>query len=364
MSPYKLVWFICFMLLLAACVPAGSPLPVPTTTLAMSTPTSATETATETPLPRSQTAAPRPLLCECGARYLLLEQGIATPLGLPETLIGQYYDFAPATRQILYASKFPDHGAGPASLAVSDLLTYDIVSGESTSIMADEIVVRAEWAPDGESIVYVAATESTYELRWRPPDGSEQVLAIDVSPFFHTAPSATKIAFTRESPYADAAPGVFVVDVASGEERQLSDLDRGGTGSLDEKPVWTPDEDAVYMRIQRSEELNGLFHFPLDGSPATQVTFDPALAEQEWYNFAPLLGLWLSPTEVLGTAFPYNESTPMGGQPTVIHYTLDETGAVILDGTVITEAMLLGWNVPDKSIWVLPDHDPEVVALP
>ncbi len=367
MSPGTFVWtLVMLLLLLSGCVaapPSAIDPSSPTQSIVTPAPATGTPVATDTPKPRLAPVAALPLLCECGNRFILLEQGEATPLGLPDGLIGLYYDFAPSTRHILYGSQFPDHGAGPATLSVTDLLAYDLTSGESRALIADEIVVRAEWAADGQSIVYVAATDATYELRWRSPDGSERLLAVDVSPFFHSAPSGEQIAFTRESPYADAAPGFFVVDLDTGEERQISDLDRGGTGGLEEKPVWTPNQDAFYMNFQRSEELNGLFRFDLDAAE-TKVTFDPALAEQPWYTFAPMLGVWLSPTEVLGTANIYSDITPMGGQPTVIRYTLDESGTVITESSLVVEGILLGWNVPGESVWVLADPNPRVVALP
>jgi hypothetical protein len=52
-----------------------------------------------------------------------MDESGAQKIDLPFEL-GQYYDYAPATGRILYASHFADTGAGPGNIAVSDLVPW------------------------------------------------------------------------------------------------------------------------------------------------------------------------------------------------------------------------------------------------
>ena len=132
------------------------------------------------------------------------------------------------------------------------------------------------------------ATDSTYELRWRGPNGEDTLLASDVAFTFSISPNGDKVAFTRESNYdLPGQPGLYVVDVASGEEQMLSDVDRAGSGSIEDKPAWSPSGQHVLLPTYGTTGGPGLLRSALDGSDTVTLQFDPSLAEEEWYQAEP-----------------------------------------------------------------------------
>jgi len=115
--------------------------------------------------------------------------------------VGSLYSFSPVTNRMLYPAVFSDHGAGPDTIAVSDLAIYDLTTGASQVLLRDN-VVEALWAPNGRGLAYILATPETYELRWRTDAGDDRLLARDVTFHWSTAPSGEAIAFARESCYS------------------------------------------------------------------------------------------------------------------------------------------------------------------
>lgn len=311
-------------------------------------------------------AAASSLLCtQCGAQLLHLQDGEATPLDLPVLRAGVIYDYSAQANQILYGSSFPSGGGGPATLSVTDLYVWDLASGEATAIFTDEDVVRAVWAPDGEHFVYLRAAEDTYELRWRSLAGDDKLLATDVALAFNPSPSGAQVAFTRESNYdLNVMPGVYIVNVATGEERQVSTLDKAGAGSIDDRPWWSPDETYLFLNVQRDEETQGLYRILADGTSTVKLGFDAALSEEIWYGAQSFNPLWLNPTQFVATAQVFREGTPLGGEPWVVRYQLNDSFDTVVGGTIVAEGSVLGWHVPGESVWVYAENDVDVHPLP
>ena len=203
---------------------------------------------------------------------------LATPAASKVVLpinIGQFYDFAASTSRILYASHFANRGEGPANLAVADLWMADYPSGAAQVIIATDTVVEALWAPDGQALAYILATPTRYELHWRTLVGDDHILATDLAPTWSISPSGDLIAFTRESGYESVGPaGLYVVPVAGGPEVKLSDVDRHGSGGIDDRPSWSLD--GTLIALSHSDPANGrlgLVVAAADGSATADVTF-------------------------------------------------------------------------------------------
>jgi heat shock protein HslJ len=298
-----------------------------------------------------------------GSRIWLFENGEASQVDLPFEL-GVFFDYSPATDRILYATHFPNQGAGPGQISVTDLWMLPLTSQEGTPIFPTDEIVAALWAPDGEQIAYIRATPQSYELRWRTATGEDRLLASDVAFAFSISPARDRIAFTRESGYElDVTPGLYVVDMATGEERQIADVDRAGTGSLEDRPVWSPAGDQVIIPVTGHAENLGLWRAAVDGSSTGRIAFDPALATEGWYDVVPSNLLWFDQTHLVGTAFLIGPEAALGGEPHVIRYELDEAQETIIGGEIVAEGLLIGWDQPGTSVWVQFEETMESVPL-
>lgn len=278
--------------------------------------------------------------------------------------VGSFYGFCAATNQILYASVFGDHGAGPDNIAVSDLAIYDLTSGATRTLLADN-VVEALWAPNGSALAYILATPETYELHWRAESGGDRVLAQDVTFDWSIAPSGDAVAFTRDSTFAlTQDPGLFVVRVADGIEVKVSDADPQGFGSIYDQPIWSPDSDWVIMPLWATTDPR-ISLARADGSGARDVLIDPALRAEWWATAAIPLFLW-DPGESRIVAAPAISQEEMGGPSPLVLYDLDPERAMLYNGRLLAEdIVLIGWDVPGQSVWVVPvDGVPERVQLP
>lgn len=294
----------------------------------------------------------------------LLAQGEVQQVELPIT-VGLYFDCTAVTGRLLYGSHFPDQGAGPGQVSVTDLWLLDLATEAAEPLFDEDVVVEALWASGGESFAYIRATDASYELRWRSLAGEDRLLATDVAFTFSVSPSGEQVAFTRESGYGlDVQPGLYMVDVATGVEMRIADVDRAGTGGIDDRPTWSPTGDYVILPLTGLGAGNGLVRAAIDGSGATALTFDSALADEAWYEFLPTNLIWAESTQLIGMAFIAGPDIPLGGEPYVIHYQLNDNLDTIIDGAVIVAGVLIGWDVPGESVWVLIDEQVQSVALP
>ncbi len=295
-----------------------------------------------------------------------LSPGPPRLIRLPASM-GEYYGYSPQSNRILMAAEFGDHGAGPGNASVSDLSILDLGTGQVTQVFADN-VVEAEWGPDGTSFAYILATPASYELRWRTEDGEDRLLASDVSFTWSVAPSGQAVAFTRETGYElKADPGLFVVTVADAQEVALSDADKGGVGSITDRPAWSADSQEVLFSLWGGQESR-LILARADGSRVFDLGLDPAAAES-WWGGLPIPEVFWFPNGnylLVNSQSTNPDHGPLMGGPTgVVVYRIDRGEQRLADGRFVGETMgLIGWNVPGESFWsVGPGGQPESMRL-
>jgi Tol biopolymer transport system component len=278
--------------------------------------------------------------------------------------IGQYFGYGVATDQIAFAQTFADHGGGPGNLAVSDLSLLTVASGEVTTLFPDNIV-EARWSPDGQSLAYILATDTTYQLRVRDLSSRDSLLAEDVSFTWSFSPSGDAIAFTRESGYETlGAPGLYLVSIDSGVEVQLSDIDKSGTGSIDDEPTWTLDSENVVLSHYGGPGPARIVMARADGSGAWDITLDESQSSEWWYTPSIPSLLWFPGGDRV-LAIPA-ASMDLGGPPPLILFTYDPRTLVLGGGTQLgTVNAIIDWDVPGETVWVLTvDGVVERMAIP
>ena len=292
-----------------------------------------------------------------------LDAGSATEVTLPVDP-GQYYDFSAVNGKILYASHFANSGAGPGNLAVSDLWMVDYPSGTPEGLILSDTVVEALWTPDGAGVVYILATPTTYELRYRSLAADDRLLASNVAPTWSVSPSGNLAAFTRETGYdVPGAPGLFVVSLAGGPETQVSDLDRHGAGSIDDRPEWSFDE-AELALPNWGFAPGQMVIAASDGSSSGQLAAAEGLSIDPIAAALPTTVIWHPDGRGLVGFANYAES--MGGPSPLVLYELDESLHTITGGAVLAQGFsLVGWNVPGESLYILDENNQLVlVSLP
>ena len=302
----------------------------------------------------------------CGGNQVWsFDNGEASRLDLPVEISG-FFGYAPATGRVLYSTPKPVMGGGPSQITVGDLWMLDVATGEAEPLISEQTVVEAEWAPDGEHFVYVLATDTTYELHWRVLDGADTLLASDVAFTFSVSPNGDQVAFTRESNYGlPGLPGFYVVDVATAAETMLTDTDRAGAGGIEDKPVWSPAGQSVLLPTYGTTASPGLIRAAADGSNSVALGFDSSLANEAWYEAEPFSPFWITETQFIASASLDGSNAQMGGDTSLILYQLNESLDTIVDGAVIKQGNLLGWDVPGASIWVQTEvGEMESIPLP
>jgi len=282
----------------------------------------------------------------------LLQNGGMQNITSPTT-VNNFFDFAPATSSILYTSEFPSQGAGPGNKAVSDLWTMDLVNEIMKSIVMDPVVVKARWAPNGIDFAYIRANPDTYELVWNSA-GTEKVLATDAHFVFEISNHGDQIAFTRE-PDMGLGPGMglYVVDIESGVERKISDIDREGGGGFDDRPSWSPDDSIILLPMIRETGNIATLVARADGSSSADLAFDPDIDPKlrsfplpynyYWYPDGSRLLVETSPEDMVAGI----------GQWRLLIYHFDTEQALITSVEIAAENVhLIGWEIPGETVWV------------
>jgi hypothetical protein len=283
--------------------------------------------------------------------------------------VGAFYGYSPLTQRVLMAAAYPDHGAGPTPVSVSDLSILDLTTDKVEAIIPDD-VVEALFAPNGSDIAYILASPSTYELHWLDPSGKDRLLASDVAFTWSISPTGEAIAFTRESRYGvGGTPGLYVVNVVTGTEVQLSDADKAGYGATTDAPFWLTDGSRLIFPVWGSPEGGPrLILARADGSEEQELSVAPA-QRSEWWASLQIPTMLADPDGQHWLAVP-EASEPstgqMGGPLPLVLYRLDEDSGELEDGVLLgTIGSLLGWDVPGHSVWVLSfEGNVERVELP
>ncbi len=310
----------------------------------------------------------RPLLYTCytcgGSEMWVLDTSGVRRQTLPFSL-GQFYGYSPSGDRILYATSFAAHGAGPGNVSVSDLAIYDI-PGNSVTVLFEDNVVEALWAPNGSDLAYILATPGSYELHWRGADGSDRLLASDVSFAWSFSPLGDRIGFTRESGYRTAGvPGLYVVDVETLSEIRVSPVDKSGTGGIADAPSWSFDGQFLLLSHWGGPDEPQLILARADGGVETTLTLDPALQENWWHTPVIPRLLWYPDGEhLLGVPEASRES--LGGPFALVRFRLDMERALLTDAEMVAEVGgLIGWDVPGSSVWAISrEGEPFLLVLP
>jgi hypothetical protein len=310
-----------------------------------------TQTPADTPSPElvsPQLVACSPYQCAMPEFWQLGPDG-PEALSLP-IAPGSSYDATSATGRLLYSTRYPDHGAGPGDVSVGDLWWLDVRSGQTRPIIPDEVVVEAAWAPNGQDFAYVRATSATYELHWYTPSGEDKQLAKDVAFTFSVSPAGDPVTFTRESNYKVAGiPGLYVVDIAAGQELRISGVDRAGPGSTVDLPVWSPDGEHVLLPASGTE-FNAWLIAAADGSGSAQLNISPEVSAA-FPNENLSFTLWHPDgLHLVGSTF-----SGMGGGPSkVVLFGLNPALDTVISATVLKDddSIVVSWDKPGVSLWV------------
>ncbi len=276
-------------------------------------------------------------------------------------------DYALATDRVLAWTH--EGGAGPGNISVGKLFLVDVATGDLTVIISEN-VVSAGWAPNGLDFAYILATDETYELRWRAATGEDRLLAVDVPHSLRVSPDGRFVAFTRESHYGvdGTPPGLYVVEIETGSQTQISPLDRAGYGGsgLFWKPHWTPDSSQLFLYATADDDrapephpagyvwaaVDGRFAHFLPESTFLDHFADEPLRDPENYRCLGAPPLLAANIMVLGVGeCQLFSNIPESSQPAV--FTLDpQTGKAALANMppVSETAQLLTWDVPGASI--------------
>lgn len=276
---------------------------------------------------------------------------IELPVVFPEI-----YDYSPVTNRFLYATHFPQGSSGPGQLASSDLWLYDLNTGTATPIMQENLIVNALFAPDGQSFAYIIGAPATYELRWRAIGGEDKLLASDVPRMSYFSPSGRWVSIMRESGYEvdSTPPGLYIVDVNTGEERLLDPTNRAGQGSIADRVFWSPDEQYITWHVSGVDYPTGMRFARTDGTFNTLIGYDASLEGLEWYGMSFSSLAWHPDMQHMVVTL--QGDYPDGGfgpAPSTHLVNLDlATGTITSITPLGSEGVVLGWNVPGQSVWL------------
>jgi hypothetical protein len=289
-----------------------------------------------------------------GNSIWILDEGQPYAYELPFH-VGDFYDYNPVNHCLLLARKFPDHG-DPASgkIAVSDLTMANLVDGDVETLISDD-VRAALWFPDGETFAYILATDQTFELHRRSFDGVDQILVKDVAFKWSIAPSGQAVAFTRESGYGlVATPGLYVIDLETGEERMLSDVDVQGWGSINDQPFWSPDSEEMIFSHWAGPDEPRLILARADGTMSYDIELSPEIENEWWATVRTPNIIWHPDGEhlVVASEIAYE----FDGPDALVFYRLDRDRRMLVEGKYFAQITdfedLIGWAKPGISVWV------------
>jgi hypothetical protein len=284
----------------------------------------------------------------------ILDEDQPYPYELP-FYVGAFFDYSPVNHRLLLALNFPD-SADPSlgKYGGSDLSIVNLDDGDVETLISADIR-EALWFPDGDAFAYILATDQTFELHRRSFDGLDQILAKEVAFKWSIAPSGQAVAFTRESGYDfDVAPGLYVVDLETGEERMLSDVDLHGWGSVNDQPSWSPDSDEIILSYWAGPDEPRLIMARADGTMTYDIGLSPELGNEWWATVKAPNIVWHPDGDHLVVAAQI--AYELDGSDALVFYRLDRNRRMLVEGQFITEIMdfenLIGWAKPGISVWV------------
>ena len=357
----------------AAPTPAdATPLPAvtPTLTPIAETPAAATPTPIDpTPAPPSALTYAQGTIFDETRGWLLRGLvpagdgwGVAE-LPVPAGVEATNLDYDPLSNRGLVWENTAGVGSGPGNLATGPLVIVDFAAGTAETVIPER-VVSARWEPNGRGYAYLLATDTTYELHLRDAAGGDRLLAADIPREFTFDPAGTAIAFTRETGYnLTAPPGLYLVDLETGEERQLSDVDRNGMGGIGAAwaPLWSPGGESVLLhayadgseRVVWADAAGAWSHAvtlsAIDAAAGQALGLENVCNNQEF--------LLIGPTTIVAGAGPCPEEPLMGALPEATH-------VVVLELDPASGALTPTLSVPaPTNIFTFIDWDPNARTL-
>ena len=356
-----------FLLVLAGCrtLETGTPPPTAIPTMVQTSTQTPLASVVPTPIPETipiETALPS----ATPEQALLISDTIACPeltciwkldqeppeLVSFEDKVETVYDYSPGTQRLLHG-RFTARGGGPGNIAVTDLQFLDLISGAGRQIIADENIGEAVWAPNGHNLAYAKATSTTYELHWLTEFGEDRMLASNVAFTFSVSPAGDRVAFTRESNYnVSGQPGLYIVDIGSGEEWSISEADRAGMGSISDRPIWSPDGSQILLPVTGESIPFRFLRAAVDGSSEAYLAISPSVAQDMGRSSLGTNLFWHPDNRhLIGQVFPdLFSSEPRR----VFSFELDPSLEQMVSAGLIYEGEgeLLGWAEPGVSIWI------------
>lgn len=278
------------------------------------------------------------------------------------------HDYALATNRLLYWS------------SGSILFFYDLNTGQNGMLLG--FVTSAAWAPNGEAFAYNLVPNHKSELRWRI--GTEdRLLAPDVTGSFSISPSGEMIAFTRESGYdsypSESPPGLYIVSTETGEEYQISDVDRAGRGGSGPSgaPLWSANEESILLKVNE-DNREKLLWVAADGSFSVDLgtwALENALRNETddragtWCE----TGFWLLNDNLLVGGIGFCEE-PALAPPAMLYlvtYELDPSTGNVGQARLYPNpdensppgGTQLFWNVPGESVLIITNNNVENILL-
>ena len=144
----------------------------------------------------------------------------------------------------------------------------------------------------------------------------------------------------------------------------IADADRAGAGGIGDQPVWSPSGQYVLLPTYGTTAGGGMVRALVDGSSTVTLQFDPALAAEDWFESAMYNPLSVTDTEFLASAGVGGANAQLGEPSNVILYQLNETFDTIMNGDVIAQGELIGWDVAGQSVWIQTESGMQSFPLP
>ena len=173
---------------------------------------------------------------------------IATRLARDFSILN--YDISQDGRYIVYAARF----AGETQITL-----LDILRNEKRDLLRADVYDPA-FSPDGQWIAYRNQERRERGIWIMPAQGGEAHRVADLPRPFTWSPDSTRIIYTDSTP-TDADNGIFIVDIASGEEELFFT-----TGIYPITMAWADDDNLILLNTFQ------LFHYSLNKDELRQFT--------------------------------------------------------------------------------------------
>jgi Tol biopolymer transport system component len=162
----------------------------------------------------------------------------------------------------------------------SDIWIYDIARNTFTRLTTDGTSVRPEWTPDGRSVIFISARDSTPSIQQQPADGSgpaELLYQPEQEPFEALISPDNQWIVYRTAPGATYSRDILAVPMTG--ERKVTPVVTGPT--TESLPRLSPD--GKWLAYQSNETSRfEVYVRPFPGSGARVQVSDVGGTEPLW----------------------------------------------------------------------------------